>query len=109
MPNIVICHYSVKAGSEEAFEDLLRRHLPALAAEGLISDRPAQYFRGQDRQGRPLFFEIFEWIDDQAPRKAHESAAIGQGVWQEMSALCEERDGQPAMDFPHVDELQLGS
>ena len=53
-----------------------------------------------------MVFEIFNWKNADAPRIAHETPEVGQ-VWEAMGTMCEERNGRPKFDFPHVERLDL--
>ena len=80
---------------------MLRGHRPALLAAGLITERPFQYYRGEDDGHGPVFVEIFEWVDGEAPKVAHDTPEILR-VWEGMGALVEDRgENRPAMQFPH--------
>src|SRR5688572_12403775 len=102
----VICHYCVRKGSERDFEALLMRHWPTLRRLGTVTDAPSRIYRGQDRAGRPMYWEIFEWRSAAALEKAHAHPAV-LAIWEPMDALCEARDGRPNMEFPHVEKLEL--
>ena len=105
-PVTVICTYRVKPGEEEAFVGLLERHWPTLRECGLVTDEPARVFRGQEQGGATTFNEIFAWKDERSPTTAHETPQI-MAVWEPMGALCEARDGRPAMEFPHVQPVAM--
>lgn len=101
--NTVICTYRVQQGKEEQFLQLLRAHWPTLRSLALVTGQDAQLFR-REEEGRTTFVEVFEWIDENAPGKAHADAAI-QELWGPMAALTEEREGRPAMEFPHFERI----
>ncbi|MEM8767940.1 MAG: hypothetical protein AAGE43_10875 [Pseudomonadota bacterium] len=102
MSETVICHYRVTAGNEPRFEALLRQHWPTLHRLGLVTDTPAQHFRGVEQDdGEPIYFEIFHWQDGAADR-AHEHPEVMQ-IWEPMDGLCETRGPKPNMEFPHVE------
>ena len=105
-PETVICTYRVKPGHEAAFTKLLEQHWPTLRERGLATDRRPQHFAGADDDGRPLFVEIFEWVDGEAPEKAHHDEAV-MAVWGPMDELTEARGGRPNMEFPHVQPLDV--
>ena len=102
----VICQYRVRAGMEEAFVDLLRRHWPTLSELGVVTDEPGRAYRGADGEGRPVYYEIFAWRSEAAFGRAHSHPEV-LAIWEPMDALCEERDGRPNMEFPHVRRLAL--
>ena len=58
-PVHVICSYRVAKGNERKFTALLRRHWPLLRELKLATRTRPKHFRGhEDRDGRPIFFEI---------------------------------------------------
>lgn len=99
----VICTYRVRPGGEAEFEQLLAAHQPALRRLGLLADTPARVLRSVDGGG-PAYVEIFEWIDEEAAARAAEIPEVVD-VWEPMAALCESRDGRPAMEFPHFRDI----
>ena len=101
-PEIVLCTYRVVPGEEAAFEALLAKHWPTLRAQGLVTERRPQAYRGAG----PTYHELFEWKDGRAPEVAHQSPEV-MAIWEPMGALCEARDGRPAMEFPHVEPVAL--
>jgi len=104
MANKVICHYRVKSGNEAAFEKLLESHWPTLNDLGLVTEEPSKHYKGEEQDnGQPIYFEIFDWLDDAAAR-AHEHPKV-MAIWEPMDQLCESRDGKPNMEFPHVEQL----
>ena len=105
-PETVICQYRVAAGNEEAFTALLERHWPTLHDLDVVTDEPGVAYRGSDREGRPVFFEIFHWKDAAAFEKAHRHPDV-QAIWEPMGSLCESRGGSPGMEFPHVERMTL--
>ena len=105
-PVTVICHYRVRATQEAAFVELLRRHWPALHGLGVVTDEPSAVYRGEDEKGRPSFFEIFSWRDETAAEQAHAHPEV-LAIWEPMDTLCEDREGRPNMEFPHVRRLAL--
>lgn len=105
-PQTVICTYRVKAGKESAFMDILARHWPALRGAGLATEERPLVYLGKDDAG-PVVTEIFTWVDGVAgPAAAHQSPEV-MAVWEPMGALCEERDGRPSMEFPHVTPVEI--
>jgi hypothetical protein len=105
-PTTVICLYRVSRGREAAFTSLLERHWPTLRSLELVTDDPPQRYRGAEKNGAPLFVEIFRWKSEEAARIAHEHPEV-MAVWEPMDALTEQRDGRPNMEFPHVQPLAL--
>jgi hypothetical protein len=108
MPDLTtaICLYRVAPGNETQFTDLLRRHWPTLHALGLVTDERPQHFRGAERDGGPLFVEIFTWKTTQSPRLAHEHPDV-MAIWEPMDKLTEPRAGRPNMEFPDVYPIRV--
>jgi hypothetical protein len=100
----VICHYRVARGNEAEFEKLLRNHWPTLRALELVTDVLPQQFKGEEQDnGKPIYFEIFEWLEGAVDR-AHEHPEV-MAIWEPMDQLCERRGDKPNMEFPHVRSL----
>lgn len=99
----VICTYRVASGQEAAFTELLRRHWPTLHSLGVVGDEPAQVLRSVD--GPPTFVEIFQWADQGYVRARTHPDVLA--IWEPMEQLCEERDGRPAVEFPHFEPVTL--
>ena len=75
--------------------------------ENGLSDIPPVTYRGTEREGgAPFFVELFTWRDEASMKRAHEMPEVLE-QWEPMGQLCEERNGQPAMDFPTVERLEL--
>jgi hypothetical protein len=107
MTETVICQYRVRPGAEEDFTQLLAHHVPTLRSLELVTDAPARCYIGKERGiDGPLFVEIFEWVEGDAARRAHTHPEVSD-IWERMELLCEERNGRPAMDFPHFKPLEL--
>lgn len=93
----VVCTYQVRAGSEDDFVSLLRRHWPTLHGLGVVTDVPALLLRSVSQP--PTFVEVFTWVD-RGYLRAHEHPDV-LAIWEPMEQLCEARGGRPATDFPH--------
>lgn len=100
-----ICIYRVKPGHENDFEDLLRRHGRTLRTASLVTATSNAAFRSRSHD-QPVYVETIEWVERDAPTRAHEMPEVG-AVWQPMSELCEERKGHQAMEFIDVEPVQL--
>jgi len=105
-PATVLCHFRVKRGCEEQLLDLFRGHDAVLRELGLVTAEPAVVYRGADAKERPFLYKVFTWTSEDAVRAAHQHPEVAD-VWERMEPLCEERDGWPAMEFPHVERLVL--
>ena len=106
-PEVVIATYRVKPGEEDAFLELLQRHVPTLREKGLVTDEPAMVYRGTDAEGKTFFVEVFTWNSRSAAQQAHEVPEVA-AIWKPMGELTESRLGRPAMEFPHVQPVELG-
>ena len=102
----VICLYRVSPGREAEFAGLLERHWPTLRSLDLVTDDLPRHYRGAERDGGPLFVEIFKWKSEEASRVAHEHPEV-MAIWEPMDKLTERRNGRPSMEFPHVQPLAL--
>jgi hypothetical protein len=102
----VICLYRVAAGNEAAFVELLERHWPTLHELGLVTDDPPLHYRGAEREGEPLFVEVFAWKSEDAAGLAHDHPDV-MAIWEPMGKLTESRGGRPNMEFPHVQPIQI--
>ncbi len=105
-PVTVLCTYRVVPGKEADFEGLLSKHYPALRGADLATENEPRIFRGTDGTGGTVFYELFEWRDAEAPNVAHQSPAV-MAVWEPMGELCEEREGRPKFEFPHVEPVTI--
>ena len=106
VPPTAVCLYRVTPGRESDFTALLKRHWPTLQSLGLVTDDRPLHYRGAERDGRPLFVEIFTWKSDEASRIAHEHPEV-MAIWEPMDRLTEGRAGRPNMEFPHVARVQF--
>jgi len=102
----VVCLYRVRPGCEDQFAGLLARHWPTLRELGLATDARPRHYRGAEHDGRPLFVEIFEWVDGKAADHAHQHPEVA-AIWEPMDALTEAREGRPNMEFPHVRPIEI--
>ena len=99
--NTVICHYRPKAGATEELLVLIREHRELVEKLELVTDEPEVIYLGDDQDGAgPLVLSIFQWVEGEAPRRAHSHPDIA-AVWERMEVLCENRDKGPSLDFPH--------
>lgn len=106
-PEVVICRFQVRAESEDAFRSILAGHWPALRDAGLVTEAPAQHYRGLDAGGRPVWIEIFTWKDGAAAGIAHTHPVISK-IWAAMEPCVEERDGPHGKwEFPHYRSAAL--
>ena len=97
MGRFVIVAYRPKPGCAQALEALLSRHLRILAEQGLVTDRPACFMRGEDG----TMVEVFEWRSAEAIEQAHGNPAVG-ALWDEFARVC---DYLPLSALPETQRL----
>jgi hypothetical protein len=105
-PPVAICTYRIKAGKEDEFVGLLRRHWPTLRDLGMVDESPSLIFQGADESGGTVITEILTWKDGGSPYRAHEIPSV-MALWEPMGMCCESRLGRAAMEFPQVRRLDL--
>lgn len=105
-PVKVVCIYRVAKGNEAEFTRLLERHWPTLNELGLATDLRASHYQGEESPGKPVFFEVFEWVAGDTHERAYQHPEV-QVIWDRMDKLTEARGDRPNMEFPHVRELEL--
>jgi hypothetical protein len=97
--------YSVRADLVDAFLEIIDRHWSTLRELELVTDREVQVFLGPERDtGAPVVVEIFDWVDEDAARRAHTHPDVSQ-VWEEMGPLCEPRSGRGPFEFLNLARL----
>lgn len=99
----VICTYRVRREAEDEFRELVARHWPTLHALGGVTDEPARVYRCIEPDDFRII-EVFTWVDGGMRVAEHPDVVA---IWERMEELCEERDGLPAMSFPHFEELPI--
>jgi len=97
MSRFVIVDYSPKPGMSDQLLAAVHKHLQALRAEGLVTDRPASVMRAADE----TVVEVFEWCSADAIAKAHKTPAV-QALRAEFGAAC---DYRPLKDFAESQQL----
>ena len=103
--SIVVCTYRVKAGREQEFVALLKRHWPTLMKLGLVQDQPRMALKGRDTDSTSCFVEVFAWKEG-GFQLAHQHPEV-LALWEPMEQMCEARDGRPATEFPHYSVVPL--
>ena len=99
--NTVICHYRPQADKVDELLALIHEHRTTYRDLGLATDRPEEIYIGEDQDGAgPLIVAIFQWVDAEAPGRAHQHPRIG-ALWEKMATLVEDRPMGPGMTFPH--------
>ena len=98
----VICRFQVREDKEDDFRAIIDGHWPALREAGLVTDERPQHYRGLDEHGKPLYIEIFTWVDGAAADKAHTHPVIGP-IWMAMEPCVEDREGaHRKWEFPRL-------
>ena len=99
--NTVICQYRPRRDSVDDLLQLIREHRATYTELGLATDRPEEVYVGEDQDGSgPLIVAIFQWVDSEAPQRAHQHPRIG-ALWEKMETFVEDRHMGPGMAFPH--------
>jgi hypothetical protein len=99
--NTVICQYRPRADAVDDLLALIREHRATYTELGLATDRPEEIYVGEDQDGSgPLIVAIFQWVDAEAPQRAHQHPRIG-ALWERLETLVEARAMGPGMAFPH--------
>jgi hypothetical protein len=83
MGSMVIACYKPRPGCDEALLELVRGHLPALRAEGLVTDRVPIVMRTAEG----TIVEVFEWISKEAIAGAHSNPVV-LDLWKRFEAVC---------------------
>lgn len=83
-PLVVIAMYRPKEGKLKDVEELVKKHFPVLKEYGLTTAK--EPFIGRSADGTIL--ETFEWISEDAARKAHDHPAVAK-IWEAMAMVCE--------------------
>jgi hypothetical protein len=97
----VICQYRPRADAVDDLMELIREHRVTYMELGLATDRTEEIYIGEDQDGSgPLIVAIFQWVDAEAPGRAHQHPRIG-ALWEKMATLVEDRAMGPGMAFPH--------
>jgi hypothetical protein len=106
IPNTVICQYRPRADRVDDLLELIRRHRQTYQELGLATERPEELYIGEDQDGSgPLLLSIFQWVDAEAPDRAHRHPRIG-AIWEQMAELVEDRAMGPGMAFPHFETVE---
>ena len=80
----VISVYRPQAGLAEKLNEIVRRHVPTLREEGLITDRPTTALVAADE----TVVEIFEWSSHEAVEQAHTNPRVAE-IWKDIAEVAE--------------------
>lgn len=100
MGHCVIACYRPKPGKAKELKELVKDHLPALAKEGLVTDRPSIIMEAADG----TIVEVFEWKFEAATQAAHTNKAV-LAMWDQFGKVC---DFVPVATVPGTDQLFTG-
>jgi hypothetical protein len=104
-PVASVNRYSVKKERVEEFLEIIDRHWTILREVELVTDREVQVYQGLERDtGEPVVIEIFEWVDEDAARRAHTHPAVS-AAWESMGPLCESRGARGPFEFLNLQRL----
>jgi quinol monooxygenase YgiN len=81
---IVIVAYRPKPGKEKDLLDLVRKRVPTLRKEGLVTDRTPTIMRATDG----TIIEVSEWKSQGAIDAAHKNPNVW-AMWEKFFAVCE--------------------
>jgi hypothetical protein len=79
---IVFAMYRPNRGKDTELRGLIARHVPALRKLGLVTKRDPLLLRASDGS----YIEVFEWISNEAARRAHEHPEIAE-IWEQMGVV----------------------
>jgi quinol monooxygenase YgiN len=97
---IVIVAYKPKPGKESDLLELVRRRVPFLRSEGLVTDRTPTIMRCRDG----TIIEVSEWKSQAAIDAAHKNPNV-LAFWNEMFAVCE---CVPLKTLPEAEQMFAG-
>ena len=84
MGRIVIAAYRPKAGKSAELKKLMRKHLPILRSENLVTDRSSVIMEAKDG----TIIEVFEWSSREAIEAAHTNPRVLE-MWAAYAEVCE--------------------
>jgi quinol monooxygenase YgiN len=97
---VVIVAYRPKAGHETELMELVRRRVPTLRKEGLVTDRVPVMMRAKDG----TIIEVSEWKSQQAIEEAHKNPRV-LAMWDKFFAVC---DCVPLKSVPESETMFAG-
>ena len=97
---IVIACYKPKPGKAEGLKELMRKHLPILKSQGLVTDRASIMMEAKDG----TIIEVFEWKSQAAIDQAHTNPAVLE-MWGKYAEVC---DYIPVAQIPETTQLFSG-
>jgi hypothetical protein len=102
-PVVVVAMYRPKDGKKAELEALVQRHFSTLKEYGLTTEKES--FIGRSSDGS--YLEVFEWISEEAAKKAHDHPAVAK-IWEAMAVVCDfgklEQLPESKRAFPHFEK-----
>ena len=81
---IVIAAYRAKPGKEQQLHELVKKHVPMLREQSLVTDREAIVMQS----GTDTYIEVFEWASAAAIESAHSNESV-LAMWGDFAKACE--------------------
>jgi hypothetical protein len=94
---LTIACYKPKNGKKNKLHRMIRKHLPILREQGLVTDRESTIMEAKDG----TVVEVFEWKSKSAIKNSHKNYAVLE-MWGEFSEAC---DYIPLKDVPEASDL----
>jgi hypothetical protein len=101
VPETVFITFHVKPGKEAELQQALAEAWKIYRHEKLVLAEPHVVIAGKEGSGTRVI-EIFTWVNHNIPDHAPDSV---KAMWNRMHALCEERDGHPALEGGEVERI----
>jgi quinol monooxygenase YgiN len=97
---IVIVAYRPKPGREKELLEIVRKRVPTLRQEGLVSDRVPVIMRAKDG----TIVEVSEWKSHEAIEEAHRNPRVLE-MWDKFFTVC---DCVPLKEVPEAETMFAG-
>jgi len=81
---MVIACYKPKEGKQGTLLEIVRRHVPILRMQGLVTDRKPLVLRAKDG----TILEVFEWRSRDAIDAAHRNTGVKE-LWARFADACD--------------------
>ena len=106
MGHTVIALYRPHKGKERELLEEVKKHLPTLREQGLVTERASQVLRAKDG----TLLEIFEWKSQEAVDQAHANPAVKE-MWDRFAKVCSyatlESLAEAKEPFPHFEAVDF--
>jgi hypothetical protein len=101
LPETVLITFHVKSGKEVELNQVLAQAWEIYRHEKLVLAEPHVVVLSKENGGSRVV-EIFTWVNHNVPDHVPDSV---KATWNRMQALCEERDGHPALEGGEVERI----